>query len=211
MNEEMSGEQPENVKPLAEENAVEEDMQGSPETEEELQGVLGEAEKGSPLGKFKNVNDLYDAYNNLQAEFTRKSQRLSELEKEKTNKETDKFEEDFKSFLSRTTEACPYAEEIRSRLGEKKGGEANFDQVWATILYEKLSSVDRAKEPLVQNLILNDDQLQKMVIENYMKKLEKQSAPITISSNAGETVTKPVANKPDTFEDAKRIVLELLD
>ena len=35
---------------------------------------------GSPIGKFKSVEALYSAYNNLQAEFTRKCQKLSELE-----------------------------------------------------------------------------------------------------------------------------------
>lgn len=32
------------------------------------------------IGKFKNTESLYSAYNNLQAEFTRKCQKLSELE-----------------------------------------------------------------------------------------------------------------------------------
>ena len=36
-------------------------------------------EDGS-IGKFKNTESLYSAYNNLQAEFTRKCQKLSELE-----------------------------------------------------------------------------------------------------------------------------------
>ena len=34
------------------------------------------------LGKFKDVQTLMKAYSDLQAEFTRRSQRLSELEKE---------------------------------------------------------------------------------------------------------------------------------
>ncbi len=36
---------------------------------------------GSQFGKFKDAESLYSAYNNLQAEFTRKCQKLSELEK----------------------------------------------------------------------------------------------------------------------------------
>ena len=37
--------------------------------------------EGSTLGKFKDATSLLSAYNSLQSEFTRKSQRLSELEK----------------------------------------------------------------------------------------------------------------------------------
>ena len=37
--------------------------------------------EGSPLGKFKDSESLLNAYNELQSEFTRKCQKLSEAEK----------------------------------------------------------------------------------------------------------------------------------
>ena len=40
----------------------------------------GESESGSLLGKFQSKEALLKAYNNLEAEFTRRSQRLKELE-----------------------------------------------------------------------------------------------------------------------------------
>ena len=40
------------------------------------------------LGKFKDVNALLNAYNSLEAEFTRRSQRLSELEERVRTGET---------------------------------------------------------------------------------------------------------------------------
>lgn len=45
------------------------------------QGAVDASTGGSPFGKFKNSTSLLSAYNSLQAEFTRKSQRLAELEK----------------------------------------------------------------------------------------------------------------------------------
>ena len=39
-------------------------------------------DKGSTLGKFKDATSLLEAYNNLQKEFTRKSQKLASLTKE---------------------------------------------------------------------------------------------------------------------------------
>ena len=57
---------------------VEEETQGA-EAQESV-GVTQSSTDGS-LGKFKDAQTLYSAYNNLQAEFTRKCQRLSELEK----------------------------------------------------------------------------------------------------------------------------------
>lgn len=45
------------------------------------QGAVDASTGGSPFGKFKDSTSLLSAYNSLQAEYTRKSQRLAELEK----------------------------------------------------------------------------------------------------------------------------------
>ena len=60
------------------------------ETESAEQGTKGVAAKdvavgevgSAALGKFKDVNALFEAYRSLQAEFTRRSQRLKRLERE---------------------------------------------------------------------------------------------------------------------------------
>ena len=46
-------------------------------------GAQFEDDAGSMFGKFKDATSLLSAYNNIQAEFTRKSQELSQLKKEK--------------------------------------------------------------------------------------------------------------------------------
>ena len=45
----------------------------------------GAKEASAALGKFKDVDALLKAYGCLQAEFTRRSQRLKELEREREN------------------------------------------------------------------------------------------------------------------------------
>ena len=208
-------EQPQNIETS---NDVEENENGSSEQvlqESENEVNLSEAERGVPVGKFKSVEDLYEAYNNLQAEFTRKSQRLSALEKEKMSEKSssNNMEDKFKTFLSKNQEAVLYADEIKSRATQNeslKNDDSCFDKVWAEMLYEKLSGPNKAKEPIVQDLILKDNELKNLVIEDYMKQLQEQKTPIVMSSNSGERVTKTVAPKPDSFEQAKKIVLDLL-
>ena len=216
MEEKMNvGEQPENIEPS---QNLEENVAGSPEQvlhESESATISSEAERGVPIGKFKSVDDLFEAYNNLQAEFTRKSQRLSELEKDKMSEtsQDDVIENKFQTFLSKNQEAAVYADEIKSRAMQSeslKNDDACFDIVWAEMLYEKLSGPNKAKEPIVQNLVLKDEELKNLVIENYMKQLQEQKIPVIMSSNSGERVTKTVAPKPDSFEQAKKIVLDLL-
>ena len=46
----------------------------------ETEESVGAAEKEISLGKFKDVSALLNAYNSLQAEFTKRCQRLKELE-----------------------------------------------------------------------------------------------------------------------------------
>lgn len=199
-------------------NFVEESANGSSQSEmlaEEKMAETNEAERGVPIGKFKSVEDLYEAYNNLQAEFTRKSQKLSALEKDKTQNQTEieNDDGDLRVFLSKNQGAVMYAEEIKTRAMQDdslKDDERKFEKVWAEMLYEKLTAPGKANDPLVQNLILRDDELKNLVVKDYMKQLQSNNIPIVMSSNSGERVTKTVTPKPDSFEQAKKVVLDLL-
>ncbi len=211
MEEIKNGEQPEMLETLEKDENM-----GSPAVteEENAESKLSEAERGVPIGKFKSVDDLFNAYNNLQSEFNRKCQRLSELEKDKTAISVeDKLEADFKQFLLDNQEAFAYADEIKSKVMQdeslKKQAQP-FEKVWAEMVLGKINAKDRAKEPLIQNLVLNDEDLKNLVIENYMKQLQEQKTPFIMSSGSGERVTKAVAPKPDSFEQAKKVVLDLL-
>lgn len=212
LNEEIFEEQPE-VETSLEDNQIGSSAGENDEIEIKLEE--SKAKKGVPIGKFKDVEDLYQAYTNLQSEFTRKCQKLSELEKDKTANDLsndEKFENDFKLFLSKNQEAFSYADEIKSKVLQDeslKKQENAFEKVWTSMIYEKLSNPNRTKEPLVRNLILKDEELKNLIIENYMKQLQEQKTPIVMTSSSGERVTKTVTPKPDTFEDAKKVVLDL--
>lgn len=196
------------------ETSVEDKNMGSSEGLQEVEPNISEAERGVPIGKFKKVEDLFEAYNNLQAEFTRKCQRLSALEKEKIAQETEETsaQKSLEQFLSTKQEAVLYAQELKDRVQQDESlqkDEDPYGKAWANILYEKLSGPNIAKEPLVKNLILKDEELKNLVIENYVEQIKKQNTPIVMSSNSGERVTKVVAPKPDSFEEAKKVVLDL--
>ena len=62
---------------MKEENVYEETTQT-----EEVAAAKNQEEASTVLGKFKDVDALVRAYSSLQAEFTRRSQKLKELEKE---------------------------------------------------------------------------------------------------------------------------------
>ena len=175
-----------------------------------------EAERGVPTKKFKSVEDLEKAYENLQAEFTRKCQRLSELEKKDKTADSlseRNLDEEFKSFLLDNQEAFSYADDIKKRVENDeslKKTDSPFEKVWADMLLKKFNDPNRAKDEFVKNLILKDNDLKTMVVEDYMKDLKAAKAPYVFSASEGERVIKPASPKPDSFEQAKQVVLDLL-
>ena len=205
-------EQPQAVEPLQEDNGCDSSKETAMSQVESMPEE-SEAERGVPVGKFKNVDDLYQAYNNLQAEFTRKSQRLAELEKDKIaqTQQFEKTEEEFKQFLADNQEAFSYATEIKKRVAENtslKNAERPFEKAWAEILTEKLRQEN--KMSFFENLINNDENLKNLIIENYIKQLQsQQKSPVVISSGSGERATKVAPVKPDSFEEAKKIDFDL--
>ena len=102
--EEKYWEQPEDLTLSNNEDVPKEEGSQNCENQTVNDGTVGEAEKGETIGKFKSVEALLDAYNNLEKEFTKKSQRLSQLEKDKTVEEenlNEELDKKFHTFLSK--------------------------------------------------------------------------------------------------------------
>lgn len=74
------------------ENISNEQMPATAQTVE-TEATKGASDVDISLGKFKDVNALLNAYNSLQAEFTKRCQRLKELENLSADKVTTPTEE----------------------------------------------------------------------------------------------------------------------
>lgn len=155
------------------------------------------------IGKFKSVEALLDAYTSLQAEFTKKCQRLSDLEKEKTALETKPTtDEKLAQFLSKNQEALPYAPELKTILSE---GEGSADSAWAKLVLSRLAQGD-THDPIVNRYVLSSDELKHKIVENYLSALSAQKPPLVISSQKGERVSSTAPDTPSSLTDAKRLV-----
>ena len=88
--------------------------------EEIASAIDGEEKKASTaLGKFKDADALTKAYGSLQAEFTRRSQRLRELEREVEN---------LKENLKKEEKGRTGVEKLREIASSRKMEEAEFDK-----------------------------------------------------------------------------------
>ncbi len=194
----------------------EEENNGSQKSEDQENiDEQSNAEKGETfIGKFKDAQALWDAYNNLEKEFTKKCQRLSELEKDKTEdieKTNEEIDKKYHAFLSANMEAENFGEELKNRVlsdESLKKLDDPFSFVWAEMVFEKLKNSPDDK--VISDYVLNNNTVKDMVIKNYVNQLSENKSPIMISSSGKRVGTMVSTQKPETLKDAKKVLLDLL-
>lgn len=199
-----------------------EDIMEQPEMEQAEEKtrteVSADSESGSikniadekKFGQFNTAEDLLEAYNNLRAEFTRKCQKLSEFEKEKTgeNKLSDsEIEDGLSKFLSKNIDARDYTEEIKEKVKSEKVDP--FESVWTKMLVEKLSGNQKINDPFIKKHVFYDEEFRNKVIESYLQDLNSKKPPILLKTERGERATKLEPVAPKTLKDAKKLVEDM--
>jgi len=180
--------------------------------------------RDNSLGKFKSVQALMDAYENLQSEFTKKCQLLSSYQKDKTqpakdeqNIEEEKCEtleeegfnqEAFGVFLEGNSEAKEFEEEIKNRFASSSNNvqQSPYEVAWANVVLNHLKKDDKLSDPIINRYVLSDENVKNKIIENYLADLIKQKPPITMSSGMGTRVSSVKPDTPRTLADAKKLV-----
>lgn len=179
--------------------------------DESVASDIGSQNNGSAgeYGKFKSPEALLDAYNNLEKEFTRKCQRLSELEKDKTEENEISLEDKFSQFLSENADAIGYSEEIKkiAQSDEKiKSLQDPFMAAWCKVLCEDVLHRASAGDYCLNKYVLSSEEIQHKIVEDYLGKLREQKNPVVISSSSGERVSSAEIEHPSTLEEAKQLV-----
>ena len=190
---------------------------------EEQQDIL-KAEEGSPIGKFKSVEALKFAYENLEKEFTQKCQKIKEL----TDKledldnaknsfvdapeyESDDWEENVKTFFASHPLAKNYVAEISEVLKSdedvaksKNSLQTALTKVLANkfVPYETLAQDDE----FLEKYIYQNKKVSEKIVNNYLDNLENQKAlPLITGVSGTGTFSSPV-KKPKTIKDAGKMV-----
>ena len=141
------------------------------------------------LGKFKNAKALLDAYNNLQAEFTKKSQQLSKLKQDKiaenqNNEEVqknDNLPEDAEN-LQKNIEKIDENDKLEENIDEdlslflQKNCEAESfsDEIKSQYLDKNQNPFERAwASVIMSHLKTSDDKVSDPIINQYILNDEK--------------------------------------
>ncbi len=174
---------------------------------------IGEQPETGSLGKFKDAESLLEAYNNLQAEFTKKCQKLSALEKEDAEAVFSKenWNEKVSTFLQQNADAKQYSAEISDYIlshPELKCSDNALEIAWSKIAMQNYVSPEKLieKEDFIENYILSNDDIKKKVLELCARDLKP--APPVIGLG-GDNFSSKQAGLPTTMEGAKKMV-ELL-
>lgn len=172
------------------------------------------------LGKFKSVEALLDAYNNLQSEFTKKCQMLSQIQKDKLDlidenlkrndniieNQEEENEDQLNTFLSQNDEAKSFVDEIKTYINQNNV--SPYQVAWANVVLSHLKDNDnKTNDPIINQYVLSDSNVKNKIIEDYIKNLQQSKPPITISSKSGERLSSVIPDSPKTLEEAKNITL----
>lgn len=208
---------------------MEEEIREQPDAEpakalnaaEENSVVSEDGSQEISLGKFKNVQALLDAYNNLQTEFTKKCQLLSSIQQDKMKENSEKnsqneekieenseinAENDLISFLKDNEMAETFREELQSRINEKQ---SPYEKAWASIVLSHIKNDDKeTDDPIINQYILKDEKLKNKIIEIYLNELNSAKPPVMMSSQ-GERVSTVTEAAPANLAEAKERVKKM--
>ncbi len=183
---------------------------------------LGEKES-TPYGKFSNAKDLLDAYNSLQSEFTRRCQKVKELERENDClKRSEKTQEDSVPISSQVgkpafKDSYPEAQAILKSLYEiaaSSGDDAEGFLERAYVKYlknqaEKQSEYYSSKD-YIRSKIYGDEDIKNEIIREYLNGINASKPKVGQYLGNGDGVIS-APSKPKTLQDAAKLALQIFE
>ncbi len=192
-------------------NEIIEQLNAEPDTQE----MQSENSQSSIYGKFKDAETLLEAYNSLQAEFTRKSQKLAEIQKELSNNAVFSKSDSLDEILKDSTDLEKYKKEVTEILdnNEDLSSLPNKNQVAFKIIKESERKIAESlnNPEFIDKYIESNEKLKERLFSKYLSSLnETSSAPKVISGNSSNIYFSPSLNMPKTLKDAGDILTKML-
>ena len=202
---------------------------------EQIENAIAEAEaqaaenienKQYNLGKFKNPQELLRAYGELEREFTRRSQRLKELEKDLQSKDGQQngspsdggqsnggqpimSDEEWKGAVDKFFKEIPaakaFAKDIANMLitnPNMREGRDCLNSALVAVLAEKFRTPEQLMNDgqFLNDYVLCSEKVKNAVISQYLDDVRKGMPPHTIRNGGLQCVAPKV--KPRTVEEA---------
>ena len=182
-------------------------------------------EKGSPfniLSKFKSVDALSEAYQNLEKEFTQKCQKIKELTdkiavqenmaKQKAIPEylKDGWDKKVANFYSTHPEAEKFAYDISKVIqtdGRIASSETALEDAFTKVLAQKYMPVEELVEnkEFLDKYIYSNQNISEKIVMDYLNNVKEQRVMPLMSSVGGSGTFSSPVKKPATLNEASKM------
>ena len=165
------------------------------------------------FGKFKDAESLLKAYNNLESEFTKKSQKLAMLETEKNlienerNRQAD-VERKVDEFVTKFESVKPFSVELKESLTNDENLNLETEALKLISKSYKQAKDYAEDEEFLKNYIYSNNQIKEKIIKDYLKNIT-QSSPIKFCSSASNLALTP-PNAPSTIKEAGALAKSII-
>ena len=164
------------------------------------------------IGKFKDAESLLKAYNNLEAEFTKKSQKLAILETEsKQNAELkEKIAENERKvdeFVTKYEMMRPFSNVLKESLSNEN---AVLEEEAVKILTQNYKSAENyaSDEEFLNKYIYSNQGIRERIVKDYLSKITQNSPIKAESSLSSITLTPP--SVPTTISEAGKLAKSII-
>lgn len=165
------------------------------------------------FGKFKDADSLLKAYNSLEAEFTKRSQRLANLEsennaREQTNERNRLLSEKVENLVNKYEGLRPFAGALKDTLSMDETQDLN------ELALSKIMSQYKSNENIINddeflnNYVYNNDKIRDKILTDYMSKIT-QSSPIKASLGA-QTIMLSRPDRPTNISEAGKLAKSII-
>ncbi|MGN0795531.1 MAG: hypothetical protein ACI4MT_01080 [Christensenellales bacterium] len=165
-------------------------------------------EADNTFGKFKNADELFKAYNELEKEFTKKSQRLKEMERvEIPSEQVPDLKLEADKFFSENENAKVYAKEMALFLEENPrllSDKNCLNVALNAVLMNKIVDPEQLAndEKFLNEYVFSNENIRKKIVDEFLDGL---STPPEILKTNGQACIAP-PDKPKTIEEAGRML-----
>ena len=181
--------------------------------EELEQPIIENNGSNEGIGKFKDAESLYKAYSHLEAEFTKKSQRLATLEKENESRNFElnkraECEKRVDEFVTKYDQIKPFSSALKETL--KSNENANLEEEAVRLLVNNYKSPqDYANDnEFLNNYIYSNQDIKDKIVKDYLSKIT-QNGPIK-AENSGTSLSITPPNIPSTISEAGRMAKSII-
>lgn len=182
---------------------------------------------GSMYGKFKDATSLLEAYNSLEKEFTKKSQKLAEALKQNNQQailekneappifKQNNWQTEVSKFFEKNPEAKKYSKEISEILiKDPELAKHSNCLEYAFALHQSKNQVNPAnllKDPKHVEDIMNNNEIKQKIITEYLQNVNNKKTNLKFISGVPNIVSPTrLDNKPKTIKEASNILKKLL-